>query len=352
MLGAIAGDIIGSVYEWNNIKRKDFPLFSEACFFTDDTILTVALADSILNKVPYRDNLKLFYQAYPNAGYGASFRRWASSSTSEPYNSWGNGAAMRISPVGYAYADLDTVLRKAHEFTVITHNHPEGVKGAQATAAAIFLARNGKSKAEIQNYITREFGYDLETTVDSIRPSYTFDVSCQGTVPPAIRAFLESTDFEDALRIAVSLGGDSDTLACITGSIAEAFYGVVPENISQQVYRRLDTRLSAITKQFIQHYITQAETTMSHQAAKIYIKHISLIKGEPTAGEIIHIDRLPTIDAGRLFKSDGTTEVLVGSKITAEEASQLQFFANEPPPVRYGSIQFRSSVHGERLFIF
>jgi len=254
MIGAIAGDIIGSIYEWNNIKTKDFPLFSDGCVFTDDSILTIALADSILTGTHYVDNLKLFYHWYPDGGYGGSFHQWARSRDAKPYNSWGNGAAMRVSPVGYAFEDLDTVLQKAREFTEVTHNHPEGIKGGQATSAAIFLARKGNSKLEIQEFIKKKFAYDLSRHVDEIRPTYTFDVSSQGTVPQAIRAFMDSNDFEDAIRNAVSLGGDSDTLACITGGIAQAFYGPVPDQIQEQVHSILDDRLSNITRNFMEKY--------------------------------------------------------------------------------------------------
>lgn len=254
MLGAIAGDIAGSIYEWHNVKSKDIPLFTEKCFFTDDSVLTVALADTILSGTLYAENLKKFYQLYPSAGYGGSFHKWAQSANSEPYNSWGNGAAMRISPAGWAFDDLNTVLSKAEEFTAVTHNHPEGIKGGQATAAAIFLARTGRTKAEIRNYIETTFGYDLNRHVDEIRPSYTYDVSSQGTVPQAVSAFLDATDFEDALRNAISLGGDSDTIACITGGIAESFYGGVPAWIEEKVYSILDARLGAITKQFAAKY--------------------------------------------------------------------------------------------------
>jgi len=180
MLGAIAGDIIGSVYEWNNIKTKSFPLFARGCRFTDDTVLTVALAEAIMEDRPYVEKLKSFYRDYPNSGYGGSFIAWASSAATVPYNSWGNGAAMRISPAGFAYDDLETVLREAREFTVPTHNHPEGIKGGQATAAAIFLARSGRSKETIKCYVEERFGYDLSRHVDEIRPTYSFDVSSQG----------------------------------------------------------------------------------------------------------------------------------------------------------------------------
>ena len=228
MIGALVGDIVGSVYEWHNIKTKEFPFFSEKCFFTDDSILTVALADSILHDIDYTENLKRYYHWYPDGGYGGRFHQWAQSANSQPYNSWGNGAAMRISPVGFAYDDLKTVLLKAEEYTAVTHNHPEGIKGGQATAAAIYLARTGKSMDEIRAYIENQFNYDLSKHIDEIRPTYQFNESSQDTVPQAIRAFLDSTDFEDAIRNAISLGGDSDTLACITGGIAQAFYVGVP----------------------------------------------------------------------------------------------------------------------------
>lgn len=251
MIGAIAGDIIGSIYEWDNIKTKDFPLFSPRCFFTDDTVLMVALADSLMTGTPYAENLKVFYRWYPAAGYGGHLQRWASCEDSAPYNSWGNGAAMRISPVGFAFNDLDTVLQKAREFTEITHNHPEGIKGGQSTAAAIFLARAGKSKAEIRRFVEERFGYDLGRSVEDIRETYALDVSSQGTVPQAMCAFLESTDYEDAIRNAISLGGDSDTLACIAGGIAQAYYGGVPEAIQDKVYAILDDRLGGMVRGFM-----------------------------------------------------------------------------------------------------
>lgn len=254
MIGAIAGDIVGSIYEWDNIKTKDFELFSPNCFFTDDTVLTVALADSILTGKPYAENMRRFYHWYPNAGYGGQFHRWAGTANAPAYNSWGNGAAMRISPAGYAFDDLDTVLGKAEEYTAVTHNHPEGIKGGQATAAAIFMARTGKSRDEIKHFIESRFGYDLSRHVDAIRPDYTFDVSSQNTTPQAIRAFIDSTDFEDALRTAVSLGGDCDTLTCITGGIAQAFYQGVPSTIQIRVYSILDQRLAEITRRFMERY--------------------------------------------------------------------------------------------------
>ena len=254
MIGAIAGDIIGSVYEFGDIKTKTFPLFSPECIFTDDTVLTVALADSILTGKPYVDNLKNFFRSYPKSGYGGKFYGWARSKISVPYNSWGNGAAMRISPAGYAFDTLEDIMLHAKKYTEITHDHPEGIKGAQATATAIFLSRQGKNKEQIKKHIEDVFEYDLSLSCDEIRPAYKFNESCQGTVPQAIRAFIDSTGFEDAIRNAVSLGGDADTLACITGGIAQAFYGSVPESIQAQVYGILDERLGAITRGFLEKY--------------------------------------------------------------------------------------------------
>lgn len=255
MLGAIAGDIIGSVYEHHNLKSKDFELFDAASRFTDDSVLTLALAESILSGRPYRELLIAYYHRYPNAGYGARFSEWAAHGPHEPYNSWGNGSAMRVSPVGFAYDELDTVLAKAEQSAAVTHNHPEGIKGAQATAAAIFLARTGHDKADIKTFIEQHFSYDLSTPLEAIRPGYSFDVSCQGSVPPAIRAFLEARDWEDAVRNAVSLGGDSDTIACITGGIAQAFFGL-PAAVERETLARLDPPLAELARRFAARFST------------------------------------------------------------------------------------------------
>ncbi|MCG6136889.1 MAG: ADP-ribosylglycohydrolase family protein [Nostoc sp. LLA-1] len=260
MLGAIAGDIIGSVYEGKNFKTKDFPLFNRECRFTDDTVLTVAVADVILNadqspdNNQYIDQLKLYYRRYPYAGYGRNFREWANSNSRQPYNSLGNGAAMRVSPIGYAFNDLDTVLREAQHSAEVTHNHPEGIKGAQATATAIFLARTGHDQAQIKSYIQNTFGYNLELTLEQIRPTYQYDSTCPGSVPQAIIAFLESTSFEDAVRNAVSIGGDSDTVSCIAGSIAQAFYGGVPQAIAESALSHLNEHLHTVTETFMFKY--------------------------------------------------------------------------------------------------
>jgi ADP-ribosylglycohydrolase len=254
MLGAIAGDIIGSVFENDPIKTTFFPLFHLESQFTDDTVLTVALAESILDGTPYVRLLKRYFRAYPHAGYGAAFYRWARSDRQEPYNSFGNGSAMRVAPVGFAYDTLDQVLDQARRSAEVTHDHPEGVKGAQAVAVAVFLARTGHSKEQIRDAIATRFAYNLDRTLADVRPRYAFDVTCQGSVPEAILAFLESTSFEGAIRNAISLGGDSDTQACIAGGIAHAFYGEVPTPIAQEVYTRLDDRLAAVTRRFLERF--------------------------------------------------------------------------------------------------
>jgi ADP-ribosylglycohydrolase len=229
MLGAIIGDIVGSVYERNNIKTKEFPLFRDDCFFTDDTIMTCATAEAIMNggeKDDFIDAYKKFGRMYPDAGYGHRFKKWIFSETRKPYNSYGNGSAMRVSPVGFYAKSLEEALQLAKTTAEVSHNHSQGIKGAQAIASSIYLALNGKSKEEIKEYVETEFGYNLRRSCDDIRPMYRFDVTCQGSCPQAIIAFLESSDYESAIRLAVSLGGDSDTIACMAGGIAAAFYGV------------------------------------------------------------------------------------------------------------------------------
>jgi len=231
MIGVIAGDVIGSVHEHSRTKSTDFPLFDPRCCFTDDTVLTVATAYAILNRTSYETAYRDFGRRHPEAGYGGTFYRWLLSAEPRPYNSCGNGSAMRVAPVGLAFTTVDEVLREAARSAAVTHNHVEGVKGAQATALAVFMARTGASKEEIRNELMRRFGYDLHRSVDKIRPTYQWDVSCQASVPEAIVAFLDSGDVEHAIRLAISLGGDSDTQAAIAGGIAQAFYGYVPEMI-------------------------------------------------------------------------------------------------------------------------
>ena len=248
MLGAILGDIVGSPYEFdhNNYKHKDFPLLSENSHFTDDTVITLAVAlgliagqgDAQKTFAEVQHEMRRLGKAYPDAGYGGMFRRWLHAENPKPYGSFGNGSAMRVSAAGWLFDTLDKTLEMAKVTAEVTHNHPEGIKGAQATAAVILLARTGHSKQEIRQYVEQTFGYDLNRTCDEIRPGYRHVETCQQTVPEAIIAFLECTGFEDALRNAVSLGGDSDTLACITGGIAEAFYGM-PQELRDETLKRL-----------------------------------------------------------------------------------------------------------------
>lgn len=254
MIGAIVGDIIGSVYEWNNIKTKDFQLFNRECTFTDDTVMTLAIAKGLMNggnAAAFIKTMKKYGRIYPSAGYGGRFGRWLFSDEVNPYYSWGNGSAMRVSPVAWMFDTLSDVEKYAEISAAVTHNHPEGIKGAKATAAAIFLAKKGKIKCEIKAYVESKYGYDLSRTLDEIRPNYRFNESCQDTVPEAITAFLESVDFEDAIRNAISLGGDSDTLAAITGSIAEAAYNV-PEEIKRKALSILDECLLDTYRQFFE----------------------------------------------------------------------------------------------------
>lgn len=260
MYGAFLGDMIGCPFEFDmGGKTKDFPLFCEDSQFTDDTVMTVAVAEAFLETDDATDenalyarlvqNMKKWGERYPNAGYGVRFKRWLRDRFPEPYNSFGNGSAMRVSSVGWLFDDLDTVRRMAELSAEVTHNHPEGIKGAEATAAAIYLARTGSTKAEIKAYIEENFHYDLSRSCDEIRPNYHHVESCQETVPEAITAFLEGESFEDVIRTAVSLGGDCDTLTCIAGSIAEAFYGV-PEELKEACRNRLTPDVLEVLQRF------------------------------------------------------------------------------------------------------
>jgi ADP-ribosylglycohydrolase len=254
IIGAIAGDIIGSVFEWHNVKTVKFDLFCHESKFTDDSVLTIATMATILNQKGYSETYQLFGRNYPHRGYGGNFKSWIHSENPKPYNSYGNGSAMRVSPVGWYANSLDDAMAEAQKSAEVTHNHPEGIKGAKSVAAAVYMARNGKNKNDIKAFITETFGYNLDRKIDDIRPKYEFDVSCQGSVPEAIIAFLESTDFENAIRLAVSLGGDSDTIACITGGIAEAFYQDIPEYIRENVLNILPKQLISIIEQFSKLY--------------------------------------------------------------------------------------------------
>lgn len=259
MLGALTGDIIGSVFESAPIKSKHFPLFSQDSTFTDDSVLTVAVADALLADADFASTYREYFRRFPDRGYGSGFCCWAMSNAGQPYNSFGNGSAMRVSPVGWAFDSLESVLDAAERSAVVSHNHAQGIRGAQAVAAAIFMARRGRSKTEIKDFVAGRFGYDLDRTLEAIRPGYAFDVSCEGSVPESIIAFLESSSFEDAIRNAVSLGGDSDTMACISGAIAEAYYGMIPAPILAQLGARLPPELGAVVDRFRQKFILDTQ---------------------------------------------------------------------------------------------
>ena len=260
MLGAIAGDVIGSIYEHSNIKTKDFPLFNAFSRYTDDSVMTLAVAEALLRSYPLEDPFDAAFETaecmhrwgtmFPDAGYGGMFRHWLWSNDPQPYNSLGNGSAMRVSAVGWIYRDnLEKARAVAKATAMPTHNHPEGVKGAEAVTSAIWLALNGKNKAQIKEYIQNEFSYNLERSLDEIRPEYTMDATCPGSVPEAIIAFLEGSGFEDVIRGAISIGGDSDTIAAIAGGIAEAFYGI-PANITKEVRNRLTVEQNRVVDAF------------------------------------------------------------------------------------------------------
>lgn len=264
MIGAIIGDIVGSRFEWNNYRHKDFELFTPECFATDDSIMTLAVAKALMTSKPdWSDLGKRAVQCmqevgrpYPDCGYGGSFWRWMYSNDPKPYNSFGNGAAMRVSACGYVAKSLEEAKRLSKAVTEVTHNHPEGIKGAEATVVAIYMARSGSSVEAIREVINREY-YPMNFTLDEIRPGYQFNETCQGTVPQALMAFFESTSFEDAIRNAISIGGDSDTLAAITGGVAEAYYGV-PAELKARAKTYLDAELLEI--------LTQYEAFTGHRA--------------------------------------------------------------------------------------
>ena len=267
MLGSICGDIIGSVFEWHNVKREDFDLFSRESRFTDDTVMTVAVADKLLsceNKHSFGSNAnaakdyaaryRQYYSRYPNAGFGNMFADWAKSDGFSKQHSYGNGAAMHVAPIGYAFDNLSDVLKEARLSCVYTHNHREAIKGAEAVAGCVFLARIGASKEEIRNFAVKKTGFRLDFTLDSIRPEYKFDSRTSYSVPPAIVAFLESADYENAIRKAISIGGDSDTIACIAGGIAHAFYKSIPKSIYDKCMMLLDSGLRKTVNKFAETY--------------------------------------------------------------------------------------------------
>jgi ADP-ribosylglycohydrolase len=268
MYGSIIGDICGSIYEWNNYKTESpekIKLINQKCFFTDNTVLTCAIAEAILRDGDYKNALLKWARKYPNKGYGIRFIEWFKKEKQQPYKSWGNGSAMRAGPIGWYFDTLEETVYEAKKSAELTHNHKEGIKGAQAVAAAVFLARNDKSKMEIKEHIEKEYGYKLSENIIKLRQRYTFDSSCKGTVPPAIMAFLASNDFEHAIQTAISLGGDSDTLACITGSISEAFYKNIPTPIIDFVNLKIPDDMGSIISEYY-------EKVLKKYGLKYYIK--------------------------------------------------------------------------------
>ncbi len=270
LLGAIAGDTIGSIYEFNPTKNYNFPLIDDRMEYTDDSIMTIAVADWLLHPTDagYPTNRLIFSMRkwgneyrYPMGGYGGTFTTWLYREDMGPYNSWGNGSAMRVSAVGFAFDTIEQTLHAAKVSAEVTHNHPEGIKGAQATAAAIFLARTGSSKEKIREYITKTFGYDLSKTCDDIREAYRFEASCQETVPQSLIAFFDSKDYEDAIRLTVSLGGDADTMGAITGAVAIAYYKEMPDEVYDFTMSKLPEDLKAVVMEFEKKY-TPCDTTM------------------------------------------------------------------------------------------
>ena len=264
MIGAILGDIVGSIYEFDNIKTKDFELFDKECFFTDDSVMTISIAEALMRYENIDENniddfkeklIDVMHEIgikYPDCGYGGHFLMWILLGKREPYNSFGNGSAMRVSSVGWYARTLEEAELIARITAEVSHNHPEGIKGAVATAGAVFLAITGASMDEIKQYISKY--YTIDFTIDEIRPTYDYDITCQGTVPQAMQAFFESKSFEDAIRNVISIGGDSDTLAAITGAVAEAYYGI-PEDLKETALSYLDDRLLDITERFEEKYI-------------------------------------------------------------------------------------------------
>jgi ADP-ribosylglycohydrolase len=250
MLGAIAGDIFGAAFEGAPFKREDFDLFAKPRFFTDDSVLTIATADALMGDGDYAAAYRRWGGRHPNRGYGGWFREWLGNPELGPYNSFGNGSAMRVSPIGWVLDTLDEVLAEAERSAAVTHNHPEGIKGAQAAAAAVHLARTGATKTEIRHEISHRFAYDLDRTIEGVRPGYSFDVTCQGSVPEALIAFLDSDDYEHTLRLAISLGGDADTQGAIAGGVGEAFFGGLPERIEAEVRAVLEPDLLEVVDRF------------------------------------------------------------------------------------------------------
>ena len=292
MIGAIIGDIAGSIYEVNNIKTTDFPIISDDCFFTDDTVMTVAVAEDLIKggrneaktEKEMVKSMKKYGKLYPDAGYGNRFSEWLSSSEPKPYGSFGNGSAMRVSPVAWFFHSLEKVEKYAEISAKVSHDHEEGIKGAKATAAAIYLARNGRPKDYIKRYIELKYRYDFSKTLDEIRPDYSFDETCQGTVPVALQVFFEAESFEDTLRKAISMGGDSDTLAAIACSVAEGFYPV-PAEIKEKALEKLDKKLLSMLKKWDED-LSVSPSPFEHRDVMLYADY--LLKNPRTIRKTIH----------------------------------------------------------------
>ncbi|MEY4483804.1 MAG: hypothetical protein RL693_1256 [Verrucomicrobiota bacterium] len=263
MLGAIIGDIAGSTYEFTTNKSVEIPLFPPNSDYTDDTVMTIATAFAVLGQHDYGQTYVTYGRRYPDpmGGYGSGFRSWLLQAHPKPYGSWGNGSAMRVSPIGWAFDTLEEVLIQAERSAAVSHNHIEGIKGAQATAVAIWMARSGSSKAEMKSAIMARFGYDLSRSVDEVRFNYAFNESCQRTVPESIIAFLASNDFENAIRLAISLGGDADTVGCITGAIAHAFYKEIPGEMISEAESRIPEEFKEVLVAFSTKYDIKTRTS-------------------------------------------------------------------------------------------
>jgi ADP-ribosylglycohydrolase len=259
MIGTIIGDIIGSRFERNPTKNKKFKLFTPECNYTDDSVMSMATLESITKNVPYSTSYQKWGSEYPNRGYGSAFKEWITQTIPQPYNSWGNGSAMRVSPIGYIYNTEKDVLKQAKLSAECSHNHPEAIKGAQATALAIFMARNNKTKEEIQKRIELLFGYDFSIPISKYKMKYEFDVTCQGSVPQSIQCFLESKNYEDCIRTAIAMGGDSDTMAAISGGIASAYYGEIPAYMMKQAFKVLPDRIWHLIMYYAKKYNWKAE---------------------------------------------------------------------------------------------
>lgn len=349
MLGAIIGDIIGSVYEWNNIKTTEFPLFSRGGRPTDDSVMTIAVADGLMRAWGQDDeavmesvvkSMQYYGRMYPRAGYGGSFRRWIASENPKPYGSWGNGSAMRVSSVAWLYDNLADVMHMAELTAAVTHDHEEGIKGAVAEAAAIFLARAKCEKTDIKAFIEKTFEYDLDTSLEEIRPTYKFDVSCQGSVPQAIRAFLEGNSYEEVVRLAVSIGGDSDTIACMAGAIAEGYYGI-PREIRDKGLKHMDEYLVGKVKKFRSFYHENVQKLDEFWGGRLK----TIINGPGTGGAEKLQEVIEKNHEYEAFNGEELTKALLEAMLTETEI----VIPVEIPVGVFGDVDFETLQAGDTL---